>query len=184
MMRLATVRLTRASSNMESALRRHQTLSVMKSTIVTLGKRLNRMRWNRHTAHSASQVTVLVQGRLFPLEGFLVVMEEVVHEIIVSIPAAGTFDNITVEHMKKMPNNDITDKTGRFENESDTAGLEKLEGITVENIKPLMDRLIFPDGHVVIELVPGHLPTLGCATGHPSFVMFAEGNQGLRVAAS
>merc|ERR1712008_602540 len=57
------------------------------------------------------------------------------------------------------------------DNEIDMAGLEKLEGIKVENIKPQVDRFIFPDGHGVIVLAAGRLLNLGCATGHPSFVM-------------
>merc|ERR1712010_119816 len=78
---------------------------------------------------------------------------------------------ITLEHMKKMKNNAIVGNIGHFDNEIDMAGLEKCEGVTVENIKPQVDRFVFPDGHGVIVLASGRLLNLGCATGHPSFVM-------------
>merc|ERR1711866_10211 len=78
---------------------------------------------------------------------------------------------ITLEHMKKMKNNAIVGNIGHFDNEIDMAGLEKLEGMKVENIKAQVDRFVFPDGHGVIVLASGRLLNLGCATGHPSFVM-------------
>merc|ERR1712122_254513 len=70
-----------------------------------------------------------------------------------------------------MKNNAIVGNIGHFDNEIDMNGLEKLEGIKVENIKPQVDRFVFPDGHGVIVLASGRLLNLGCATGHPSFVM-------------
>merc|ERR1712117_797142 len=106
------------------------------------------------------------------MEGFQVVtMESVVGEVDIFTSATGNFDIITVEHMKKMKNNAIIGNIGHLDNEIDMAGLEKLEGIKVENIKPQVDRFIFPDGHGVIVLAAGRLLNLGCATGHPSFVM-------------
>jgi len=106
------------------------------------------------------------------MEGFQVVtMESVVGEVDIFTSATGNFDIITVEHMKKMKNNAIIGNIGHFDNEIDMSGLEKLEGIKVENIKPQVDRFIFPDGHGVIVLASGRLLNLGCATGHPSFVM-------------
>merc|ERR1712233_32793 len=75
------------------------------------------------------------------------------------------------EHMKKMKNNRIVGNIGHFDNEIDMAGLENFPGIKVENIKPQVDRFEFPDGHGVIVLAAGRLLNLGCATGHPSFVM-------------
>merc|ERR1719362_1440817 len=106
------------------------------------------------------------------MEGFQVVkMEDVVGEIDIFTSATGNFDIITVEHMKKMKNNAIVGNIGHFDNEIDMAGLEKLEGIKGENIKPQVDRFIFPDGHGVIVLASGRLLNLGCATGHPSLVM-------------
>jgi adenosylhomocysteinase len=73
--------------------------------------------------------------------------------------------------MKKMKNNAIVGNIGHFDNEIDMAGLEGFPGIKCENIKPQVDRFVFPDGHGVIVLASGRLLNLGCATGHPSFVM-------------
>merc|ERR1711979_142239 len=72
---------------------------------------------------------------------------------------------------KKMKNNAIVGNIGHFDNEIDMAGLEKCEGVKVENVKPQVDRFEFPDGHGIIVLAAGRLLNLGCATGHPSFVM-------------
>merc|ERR1712209_289525 len=85
--------------------------------------------------------------------------------------ATGNFNIITLEHMKKMKNNAIVGNIGHFDNEIDMAGLEGFPGIKCENIKPQVDRFVFPDGHGVIVLAAGRLLNLGCATGHPSFVM-------------
>merc|ERR1719229_238781 len=70
-----------------------------------------------------------------------------------------------------MKNNAIVGNIGHFDNEIDMAGLEGFPGIKVENIKPQVDRFVFPDGHGVIVLASGRLLNLECATGHPSFVM-------------
>jgi adenosylhomocysteinase len=106
------------------------------------------------------------------MEGFQVVtIEEVVGEIDIFTSATGNFDIITLEHMKKMKNNAIVGNIGHFDNEIDMAGLEGFPGIKCENIKPQVDRFEFPDGHGVIVLASGRLLNLGCATGHPSFVM-------------
>merc|ERR1712232_837954 len=78
---------------------------------------------------------------------------------------------ITLDHMKKMKNNAIVGNIGHFDNEIDMAGLETLPGMKVENIKAQVDRFVFPDGHGIIVLASGRLLNLGCATGHPSFVM-------------
>merc|ERR1712060_996107 len=78
---------------------------------------------------------------------------------------------ITLEHMKKMKNNAIVGNIGHFDNEIAMEDLENFPGIKVENIKPQVDRFVFPDGHGVIVLASGRLVNLGCATGHPSFVM-------------
>merc|ERR1712014_385855 len=103
------------------------------------------------------------------MEGFQVVdMESVVGEIDIFTSATGNFNIITLNHMK---NNAIVGNIGHFDNEIDMAGLEGLAGIKVENIKPQVDRYVFPDGHGVIILAAGRLLNLGCATGHPSFVM-------------
>merc|ERR1712211_30047 len=107
------------------------------------------------------------------MEGFQVVtMEDVVGEIDIFTSATGNFNIITLEHMKKMKNNAIVGNIGHFDNEIDMAGLElEANGIKCENIKPQVDRFVFPDGHGVIVLAAGRLLNLGCATGHPSFVM-------------
>jgi adenosylhomocysteinase len=70
-----------------------------------------------------------------------------------------------------MKNNAIVCNIGHFDNEIDMLGLEKYPGISKEEIKPQVDRYLFPDGHGVIVLAQGRLVNLGCATGHPSFVM-------------
>merc|ERR1711886_22213 len=106
------------------------------------------------------------------MEGFQVVtLESVVGEMDIFVTTTGNFNIITLEHMKKMKNNAIVGNIGHFDNEIDMAGLEGFAGIKVENIKPQVDRFVFPDGHGVIILASGRLCNLGCATGHPSFVM-------------
>merc|ERR1719433_2677338 len=106
------------------------------------------------------------------MEGFEVIeMEDVVGEIDIFTSATGNFKIITLEHMKKMKNNAIIGNIGHFDNEIDMAGLEGFPGIQVQNIKPQVDRFLFPDGHGVVVLAAGRLLNLGCATGHPSFVM-------------
>merc|ERR1711912_214836 len=103
--------------------------------------------------------------------GQVVKIESVIGEIDIFTSATGNFNIITLEHMKNMKNNAIVGNIGHFDNEIDMAGLEGFEGIRVENIKPQVDRFVFPDGHGVIILASGRLLNLGCATGHPSFVM-------------
>merc|ERR1711976_1112431 len=83
----------------------------------------------------------------------------------------GNFNIITLDHMKKMKNNAIVGNIGHFDNEIDMEELEGFAGIKVENIKPQVDRYVFPDGHGIIVLASGRLLNLGCAKGHPSFVM-------------
>merc|ERR550514_319673 len=106
------------------------------------------------------------------MEGFqLATLEEVVGEIDIFVSTTGNFNIIRLEHMKKMKNNAIVGNIGHFDNEIDMEGLEKCPGVTVENIKPQVDRFVFDDGHGIIMLASGRLLNLGCATGHPSFVM-------------
>merc|ERR1712139_294437 len=106
------------------------------------------------------------------MEGFQVVsIDSVVGEIDIFTSATGNFNIITLEHMKKMKNNAIVGNIGHFDNEIDMAGLEDTDGIKVENIKPQVDRYVFPNGSGIIVLASGRLLNLGCATGHPSFVM-------------
>merc|ERR1711992_331767 len=106
------------------------------------------------------------------MEGFQVVtMESVVGEIDIFVSTTGNKDIIKLDHMKKMKNNAIVGNIGHFDNEIEMDKLEKSDGIKIENIKPQVDRYLFPDGHGIIVLAAGRLLNLGCATGHPSFVM-------------
>merc|ERR1712036_154599 len=106
------------------------------------------------------------------MEGFQVVtMGSVVGEIDIFTSATGNYNIITLAHMKCMKNNAVVGNIGHFDNEIEMAELESCPGIKVENIKPQVDRFVFPDGHGVIVLASGRLLNLGCATGHPSFVM-------------
>jgi len=106
------------------------------------------------------------------MEGFQVVtMESVIGEMDIFVTTTGNFNIVTLENMKKMKNNAIVGNIGHFDNEIQMAELEGFPGIKVENIKPQVDRFEFPDGHGVIILASGRLLNLGCATGHPSFVM-------------
>merc|ERR1712007_102145 len=97
--------------------------------------------------------------------------EQVVGEGDIFITTTGNFRIITVEHMKNMKNNAIVGNIGHFDNEIEMDALESFAGMKVENIKPQVDRFLFPDGHGIIMLASGRLCNLGCATGHPSFVM-------------
>ena len=106
------------------------------------------------------------------MEGFQVAaLESVVGEIDIFVTTTGNFNIIRLEHMQKMKNNAIVGNIGHFDNEIQMAELEGFAGIKVENIKPQVDRFVFPDGHGIILLASGRLLNLGCATGHPSFVM-------------
>jgi len=106
------------------------------------------------------------------MEGYQVVrLNDVVGEIDIIITATGNKGIIMIEHMAKLKNNAIVGNIGHFDNEIDIAGLTKFPGIKRINIKPQVDRWVFPDGHGVIVLAEGRLLNLGCATGHPSFVM-------------
>merc|ERR1712039_349504 len=104
------------------------------------------------------------------MEGFQVdTMENLVPVADVFITTTGNKDIITFDHMSKMKNNAIVGNIGHFDNEIQMELLEK--ATTRMNIKPQCDKYIFPDGHGVIILAEGRLLNLGCATGHPSFVM-------------
>merc|ERR1712066_658718 len=106
------------------------------------------------------------------MEGFQVVtLESAAPVADIFITTTGNFQVIRWDHLAKMKNNAIVGNIGHFDNEIDMAGLEGFAGIKVENIKPQVDRFVFPDGHGVIVLASGRLLNLGCATGHPSFVM-------------
>ncbi len=109
------------------------------------------------------------------MEGYQVTtIEDVVSEADIFITATGNYNIITVEHMARMKDGAIVGNIGHFDNEIDMAGLEKLRAagkVTKTNIKPQFDKWTFEDGHSVLILAEGRLLNLGCATGHPSFVM-------------
>ena len=109
------------------------------------------------------------------MEGYEVkTLEDVVEFADIFITATGNCDVITVEHMARMKDKAIIGNIGHFDNEIDMAGLKKVPGIKRTNIKPQYDMWTFPDGHSVLILAEGRLLNLGCATGHPSFVMSAS----------
>src|SRR5207253_8318279 len=87
------------------------------------------------------------------------------------ITATGNKDIITAEQMSQMKDKAIVGNIGHFDNEIDMAGLKKMKGVKRINIKPQYDEYVFADGHSVMILAEGRLLNLGCATGHPSFVM-------------
>jgi adenosylhomocysteinase len=106
------------------------------------------------------------------MEGYQVVrVADVISDIDIIITATGNKGIVTVADMAKMKNNAIVGNIGHFDNEIDMKGLFEYPGIQRVNIKPQCDKFIFPDGHAVIILAEGRLLNLGCATGHPSFVM-------------
>ena len=103
------------------------------------------------------------------MEGFRVVsLEDVIDKVDIFVTATGNFNIIRHEHMVGMKDQAIVCNIGHFDNEIDIASLEKYEW---EEIKPQVDHVIFPDGKRIILLAKGRLVNLGCATGHPSFVM-------------
>jgi adenosylhomocysteinase len=109
------------------------------------------------------------------MEGFQVTtLEDVVSTADIFITATGNFNIITADHMKRMKDKAIVGNIGHFDNEIDMAGLKKVPGVERINIKPQYDEWVFPDGHSVMILAEGRLLNLGCATGHPSFVMSAS----------
>ena len=101
-------------------------------------------------------------------------LESVIGKADIFITATGNRDIITAEHMSRMKDKAIVGNIGHFDNEIDMAGLKKIAGIRKVNIKPQYDEWVFPDGHSVLILAEGRLFNLGCATGHPSFVMSAS----------
>ena len=108
------------------------------------------------------------------MEGYQVTtLEDVLSTADIFITATGNMNIITVAHMAKMKDKAIVGNIGHFDNEIDMAGLKK-QGIERVNIKPQFDEFVFPDGHSVLILAEGRLLNLGCATGHPSFVMSAS----------
>lgn len=98
-------------------------------------------------------------------------VEDALERAEIYVTATGCCDIITAQHMAKMRNNAIVCNIGHFDNEIDVSGLKSFPGIKKTNIKPQVDKYTFPDGHSIILLAEGRLVNLGCATGHPSFVM-------------
>ncbi len=106
------------------------------------------------------------------MEGYEVVtMETACTRGNIFVTTTGCCDIVLVKHMEKMPQDAIVCNIGHFDCEIDVAGLESYPGIVKTQIKPLVDRYTFPDGHSILLLAEGRLVNLGCATGHPSFVM-------------
>ncbi|KAA3955852.1 adenosylhomocysteinase, partial [Bacteroides ovatus] len=106
------------------------------------------------------------------MEGFEVVtMEEACLEGNIFVTTTGNIDIIRIDHMEKMKDQAIVCNIGHFDNEIQVDALKHYPGIKCVNIKPQVDRYYFPDGHSIILLADGRLVNLGCATGHPSFVM-------------
>ncbi len=106
------------------------------------------------------------------MEGYQVVLlDDVIGSADIFVTTTGNHNIITAQHMAAMKHNAIVGNIGHFDNEIDMAGLESLAGIERINIKPQVDEWKFADGHSIIVLAEGRLLNLGCATGHPSFVM-------------
>jgi adenosylhomocysteinase len=106
------------------------------------------------------------------MEGFEVcTVEDALAEGNVFVTTTGNKDIIRIEHMAKMKDGAIVCNIGHFDNEIQVEKLKKYPGIQKVNIKPQVDKYIFPDGHCILLLADGRLVNLGCATGHPSFVM-------------
>lgn len=106
------------------------------------------------------------------MDGYQVTtLEDMLDTADIFITATGNKDIITAEHMGQMKHQAIVGNIGHFDNEIDMAGLQKLSDVQRITIKPQVDEFVFPDGHSVIMLAEGRLLNLGCATGHPSFVM-------------
>ena len=106
------------------------------------------------------------------MEGFEVTtVDEAIKEGNIWVTATGNKDVITAEHLSKMKDESIVCNIGHFDNEIQVAQLEKWPGIKKINIKPQVDKYVYPDGKSIYLLAEGRLVNLGCATGHPSFVM-------------
>ena len=109
------------------------------------------------------------------MEGYEVnTMDEMASRADVFITATGSRDVITVEHLTRMKDKAIVGNIGHFDNEIDIAGLKAVPGVGRNRIKPQYDEFVFPGGRSILILAEGRLLNLGCATGHPSFVMSAS----------
>jgi adenosylhomocysteinase len=101
-------------------------------------------------------------------------LDEVLEKADLFVTTTGNFNIISAEDMSRMKDKAIVGNIGHFDNEIDMAGLKAVPGIRHVNIKPQYDEWVFPDGHSILVLAEGRLLNLGCATGHPSFVMSAS----------
>jgi adenosylhomocysteinase len=106
------------------------------------------------------------------MEGFEVkTVEDTLDEGNIYVTATGNMDILKLDHMMKMKDQAIVCNIGHFDNEIQVDGLNNMKGIQKINIKPQVDKYVFPDGHAIFLLAEGRLVNLGCANGHPSFVM-------------
>ncbi|HUI48840.1 MAG TPA: adenosylhomocysteinase, partial [Acidimicrobiia bacterium] len=106
------------------------------------------------------------------MEGYQVTtLDDVVEYADIFVTTTGNKNVLSVDAMSRMKHNAIVGNIGHFDTEIDMAGLAKLPGIERRNVKPQVDEWVFADGHAIIVLAEGRLLNLGCATGHPSFVM-------------
>jgi adenosylhomocysteinase len=106
------------------------------------------------------------------MEGYQVLtLDDVVESADVFVTCTGNAGVISAAQMSRMKHNAIVGNIGHFDSEIDMAGLAKVPGVERRNVKPQVDEWVFPDGHAIIVLAEGRLLNLGCATGHPSFVM-------------
>jgi adenosylhomocysteinase len=101
----------------------------------------------------------------------VVTVEDALPHADIYVTSTGNRDIITAEHMSRMKDQAIVCNIGHFDNEIQVDALEAWPGIVKETIKPQVDKYTFPDGHSIFLLAEGRLVNLGCATGHPSFVM-------------
>jgi adenosylhomocysteinase len=106
------------------------------------------------------------------MEGYPVItVEDALPDTDIYVTATGNYQVITAEHMSRMKDQAIVCNIGHFDSEIDVAGLKNMAGVVETNIKPQFDKFSFTDGHSIYLLAQGRLVNLGCATGHPSFVM-------------
>ena len=122
-----------------------------------------------HVVVTEADPICALQAAMAGLE--VVLLEDVADKLDLVVTGTGNCDIVGAEHMAVMKDHAIVCNIGHFDNEIKVAELKAYPGIKIKNIKPQVDKYIFPDGHCIILLAGGRLVNLGCATGHPSFVM-------------
>ena len=122
-----------------------------------------------HVVVTEADPICALQAAMAGLE--VVLLEDVADKLDLVVTGTGNCDIVGAEHMAVMKDHAIVCNIGHFDNEIKVAELNAYPGIKIKNIKPQVDKYIFPDGHCIILLAGGRLVNLGCATGHPSFVM-------------